>query len=55
MKRDVRSGEKEVEYNINEFDKVAAKLVKMRRLTQYNRLMLFLEGLPVSNVRKVYV
>ena len=52
--RDIRKDEGEVEYNINEFDDVAAELVKMRRLTRYDRMVLFLEGLPVKIARKVY-
>ena len=43
-----------MEYYINEFDDVAAELIKMRRLTRYDRMVLFLEGLPVRIVRKVY-
>ena len=52
--RDIRKDEGEVEYYINEFDNVAAGLVKMRRLTQYDRMVLFLQGLLVRIVRKVY-
>ena len=52
--RDIQKDEGEVEYDINEFDDVAAELVKMGRLTQYDRMMLFLEGLPVKIARKVY-
>ena len=43
-----------MEYYINDFDDVAAELVKMRGLTRYNRMVLFLEGLPVKIARKVY-
>ena len=43
-----------MEYYINEFDDVAAELVRMRRLTWYDRMVLFLEGLPVRIARKVY-
>ena len=32
-----------VEYNLDEFDDVAAELVKMRRVTWYDRMVLFLE------------
>src|SRR5437588_2504804 len=53
-KRDVRKDEGEVEYYINEFNDVAAELVKKRRLTRYDRMVLFLEGLPVKIARKVY-
>ena len=52
--RDIRKDEGEVEYYINEFDDVAAELVKMRRLTWYDRMVLFLEGLAVKIARKVY-
>ena len=52
--RDIRKDEGEMEYYINEFDDVAAELVKMRRLTRYDRMVLFLEGLPVKIARKVY-
>ena len=51
---DIRKDEGEVEYYINEFDDVAAELVKMRQLTRYDRMVLFLEGLPVKIARKVY-
>ena len=51
--RDIRKDEGEVDYYINEFDDVAAELVKMRRLTRYDRMVLFLEGLPVKIVRIV--
>ena len=44
----------EEEYYINEFDDVAAELVRMRRLTRYDRMVLFLEGLPVRIAGKVY-
>ena len=53
-KRDMQTHEGEVEYYINEFDNVAAELVKMRRLTRYDRMVFFLEGLPVRIARKVY-
>ena len=33
---------------------MAADLVKMRRLTRYDTMVLFLEGLPVKIARKVY-
>ena len=52
--RDIRKDEGEVEYYINEFDDVAAELVKLRRLTRYDRMVLFLQGLPVRIARKVY-
>ena len=52
--RDIRKNEEEVEYYINEFDDVATELVRMRRLTRYDRMFLFLEGLPVRIARKVY-
>ena len=52
--RDIRKDEGEVEYYINEFDDVAAELVKIRRLMRYDRMVLFLEGLPVKIARKVY-
>ena len=52
-KRDIRRDEGEVEYYINEFDDMAAGLVKMRRLTRYDRMVIFLEGLPVKIARKV--
>ena len=52
--RDIRKDEGEVEYCINEFNDVAAELVKMRRLTRYDRMALFLEGLPVKIASKVY-
>ena len=42
-----------MEYYINEFDDVAAELVKMRRLTGYDRMVLFLVGLPVKIAKKV--
>ena len=45
--RDIRKDERQVEYYSNEFDDVVVDLVKMRRLTQYDRMVLFLEGLPV--------
>ena len=54
VERDIRKDEGEVEYYINEFDDVAAELVKMGRLTRYDRMVLFLEGLPVNIARKVY-
>ena len=52
--RDIRKDEGEVEYYINEFDDVAAELVKMRRITRYDRMVLFLGELPVKIARKVY-
>ena len=52
--RDIRKDEGEVEYYINEFDDMAAELVKMRRFTQYDSMVLFLKGLPVKIARKVY-
>ena len=52
--RDIRKDEGEVGCYINDFDNVVAELVKMRRLTRYNRMVLFLEGLPVKIARKVY-
>ena len=53
-KRDIRKDEGEVEYYIHDFDNVAVELVKMRRLTRYDRMVLFLEGLPVKIARKVH-
>ena len=52
-KRDIWKDEGEVEYYINQVDDVAAELVKMRQLTRHDRMVLFLEGLPVRIVRKV--
>ena len=52
--RDIRKDKGEVEYYINEFDDMAVELVKMWRLTRYDRMVLYLEGLPVKIVRKVY-
>ena len=52
--RDIQKDEGEVDYYINEFNDVAAELVMMRRLTRYDRMVLFLEGLPVKIARKVY-
>ena len=43
-----------MKYYLDEFDDVAAELVRMRRLTRYDRMVLFLEGLPVGIARKVY-
>ena len=43
-----------MEYYVNEFDNVAAELGKMRRLTPYDRMVLFIERLPVGIARKVY-
>ena len=43
-----------MEYYINEFDDVTVELVKLRRLTRYDRMVLFLEGLLVRIARKVY-
>ena len=54
MERDIRKDEGEVEYYINVFDDVAAELVRMRRLTRYDRLVLLLEWLPVKIARNVY-
>ena len=51
--RDIWKDEGEVKYYINGFDDVAAELVRMRRLTRYDRMVLFLEGLPVRIARKV--
>ena len=51
--RDIRKDEGEVEYSINEFDGVAAELVKMSLLPRYDRMVLFLDGLPVKIARKV--
>ena len=50
----VRSDEGEVEYYINEFDDVEAEPVKLRGLRWYDRMVIFLEGLPVSMARKIY-
>ena len=52
--RDVGKDEGEVEYYVNGFDHVAAELVRMWRLTRYDRMVLFLEGLPEGIGRKVY-
>ena len=52
--RDIRKDEGEVEYYINEFDDVAAELVRMRRLTWNNRIVLFIEEIPVGIARKDY-
>ena len=51
--RDIRKDQGEVEYYINDFDDLVAELVKMTRLTRYNRIVLFLEGLQVKIARKV--
>ena len=51
---DIRQEEGKVEYYINEFDDEAAEMVKMRRLTWYDRMVHFLEELPVKIGRKVY-
>lgn len=47
MKRNIQKDAEEDKYYLNEFDDMVAKLVKVRRLTQSDRIMLFLEGLPV--------
>ena len=52
-KRDVRKNEGVVKYYINEFDHMAGELVKIRRLTQYNSMILFLERMPVGIARRV--
>ena len=52
--RDIRKDEGEVEYYIKDFDDVAAELVKMWRLTRYDRMVLILEGLLVRIARKIY-
>ena len=38
---------------MNEFEEISARLVEIGRLTRYDRIVLFLEGLPVS-LAKVY-
>lgn len=53
-KRDVWKDEGEVEYYTNEFDDMAIELVSRRRRTQYDRIVLFLEGLLVKLGRRVY-
>ena len=51
--REIRKKEGVVEYYINEFNDAVAELVKLRRLRQDDRRVLFLEGLPVKIERKV--
>ena len=42
--RDIRKEDGEVEYYLNEFDDVAAELVRMRRLTRYDRIYFVKNG-----------
>ena len=51
--RDIRKDEGEVEYYIHEFHDMAAELVRLRRLTWYDRMALFLEGLLVGIAKEV--
>ena len=43
-----------MDYYINEFNDVAAELLKLRKLTRYDRMVLLLQRLPVKIARKVY-
>ena len=49
-KREIWKDKREVEYLINEFDNVVAELVKIKRPMQYDRMVLFLQGLLVRIV-----